>query len=242
MNDNDTEGRYRNAARRLLKIQGDLQWTWQSYDMSVNKSKEKAPLKAALTAAESKKLTTFSNFTGLKKTPRDITLEDYEATREVALAAFRLSEGMAISSILSAPVFKDDEWIPDGPEDLIIACSLVLYALLYYDGQNTENPRVDQALERVYFESGFTISTLLWCGVERSDRKGQLGSMPKKGYVTRDEIIEESRKYKTSKGRNLARQVKQSLEKSERGKECPRKVYGLDRIRQILESRSNELK
>jgi hypothetical protein len=66
--------------------------------------------------------------------------------------------------------------------------------------------------------------------------------MPKKGYVTRDEIIEESRKYKTSKGRNLARQVKQSLEESERGKEFPRKVYGLDRIRQILESRKDELK
>lgn len=221
------EHRYCDAARRLLKIQGDLHITIRSYEMSVKKAK--CGLKTALEKSEGKKLTTFSDFTKLGAKARDLTIEEYESM----LGFFGESD---IQGLFEYPVFQGGEWVPEGMYEVLDACSLVLSALLYHTRGKTEDYRVDRALQRVLLEAGFFMGALWSSGAEKSDRKQEIGRILKKGYVSHDEIRHVARTInETLSDRSRAGFVKRKLEELESKKEVPRKVYSIGRIRQIIE-------
>ena len=115
----------------------------------------------------------------------------------------------------------------------------VTYFFIKSDGVD---PFIDLALMKVFFSFGKIIDRLDQDGRRNKDQKSHFGSAQHKAYVPHEEVIqtakdvaeEQKRLGFTPQKEAVKRAVIQRLVKSEKEKENPKDVYGLDQIKNIL--------
>lgn len=109
-----------------------------------------------------------------------------------------------------------------------------LVRLMFADAKG-EDPRVDFLAMRALFHAGRMLERLKAKGEKHSNKPSRTGSVPNKGYVTYEEVIQEAEKASQGVSQsNRARIARKRLLENEAKSESPRDVYSIRHIIRIL--------